>query len=253
MASSHGRETHKTRRVYLHLLDQIRSGQIPAGGKLPSEAALGETYGVARTTIRLALELLVEEGLVEKRTGSGSYVRQTKSTQSPIHGDMANAIMELRRMGRATSVSVVEFGYLLPRPDVAEVLRLAPGEMVQRAVRVRAAEGLPFSYLVTQVPAEIGKTYTEAELAAQPLLDLLIRAGQEPVSATQEVSAVLAGPEMAAALDTETGSPLIALTRVVRGPDGAGIEHLQAYYRPDRYRLYMELTRSPERKEWTAG
>lgn len=106
---------------------------------------------------------------------------------------------------------------------------------------------------MTQVPAEIGKTYTEAELASEPLLDLLIRAGQQPVSATQEVSAVLAGPEMAAALGSEIGSPLIALTRVVRGPDGAGIEYLQAYYRPDRYRLYMELTRSAERKEWTPG
>lgn len=253
MTSPYGHETHKTRRVFLQLLDRIQSGQLPPGGKLPSEAALGATYDVARTTVRLALQLLVEEGLVEKRAGSGSYVRLNAPSRSYIQGDISNAIMELRRMGRQSSVEVIDFGWVDPLPEVREALGIAAGEQVQRAVRVRSMDGLPFSYLVTQVPGRIGKTYTRDELSRIPLLDLLIRAGHKPVAATQEVSAVIAGPEIAAALGAELGSALIALTRVVRAADGSGMEYLQAYYRPDRYRLHMDLTRSAERKKWLPG
>lgn len=250
MSSPYGRETHKTRRVFLHLCDQILSGLIPAGSKLPSEAALCAEFGVARTTVRQALELLVQEGLVQKRMGSGSFVLVNERSFGHVQGDIANAIQDLRRMGRSTSVSVIQFDYLEPVPAVSEALGLAPGEKVQRAVRVRSIEGKPFSYLITQVPERLGRSYTREDLASTPLLDLLIRASAEPVSATQEVSAVLASPEMARALEMEVGGPLISLTRVIKGADGQGFEYLQAYYRPDRYRLRMDLVRAPDTSEW---
>ena len=124
---------------------------------------------------------------------------------------------------------------------------LPHGSLVQRSVRVRALDGAPFSYLVTSVPEAIGRTYSEADLASRPWLTLLERSGVTLDRATQSVGAQLATPDIAAALETETGSALIALTRTVYDREGRGIEHLSALYRPDRYVFRMDLVRSRHR------
>jgi GntR family transcriptional regulator len=62
-------------------------------------------------------------------------------------------------------------------------------------------------------------------------------------SATQDVTATLASPKVAAALDVEVGSPLIGLARTVFDRNGTGVEHLSALYRPDRYTLRIEMER----------
>lgn len=110
-------------------------------------------------------------------------------------------------------------------------------------MRVRRIDGLPFSYLVTDVPERIGLTYTEADLASGPLLALLERSGVKVERATQDVTATLAPPEVAAALEVEVGSALIGLTRTVYAAGGEGVEHLSALYRPDRYTMRMEMER----------
>jgi GntR family transcriptional regulator len=109
---------------------------------------------------------------------------------------------------------------------------------------VRSIAREPFSYLITHVPASIGKTFTRAELASQPMLKLLERSGVKVEHATQRIGAGLATPTVAAALRVETGSPLIELVRVVFDRTGRGVEHLHALYRPDRYSIAIDLTRS---------
>ena len=67
--------------------------------------------------------------------------------------------------------------------------------------------------------------------------------------ATQDVTAVLASPEVAAALDVDVGSALVALRRTVFAADGSGVEHLSALYRPDRYALRMDMVRTGDNPE----
>ncbi len=114
---------------------------------------------------------------------------------------------------------------------------------MQRSVRVRYIDNEPFSYLVTHVPETVGAHYTQEELGELPLLSLFERAGIAVDSATQTISATLATPAVAEALAVAVGDALTSLTRTVFAPDGSGVEHLPALYRPDRYRFGMELTR----------
>jgi len=147
-------------------------------------------------------------------------------------------------MGRRTTAKLLSFDYVPAEGAAAEALGAAPGEFLQRAVRVRSVDGLPFSYLVTHVPESVSVTFTRQELAARPLLDLLERAGVKIARASQRISAVLATPEVAGALNVRIGSPLIELVRVVYDSDGCGVEHLHALYRPDRYNFEMDLERA---------
>jgi GntR family transcriptional regulator len=111
-------------------------------------------------------------------------------------------------------------------------------------VRVRSIDGLPFSHLTTYIPERIGVTFDQRDLATRPLLELLERSGVKVDRATQRISAVLATPDVAKALEVRAGSPLIALVRVVYDSTGRGVEHLQALYRPDRYNFEIDLVRS---------
>lgn len=242
-ASVAGVEVPKARRIYLALRDSIAGGGFDAGAPLPGEQALAATHHVSRITVRRALAELEREGLIDRRRGAGTFVNP-RSVTKPVIADLADVLKTLVEMGKSTDVRLLAFGYLEPPPPIADALRLAPGERAQRSVRVRIIEGKPFSYLTTHVPERIGVTYSEPELASQPLLALLERSGVAVARATQEISAVLASPEVAGALDVAVGSPLIALTRVVYDGRDRGVEHLHALYRPDRYAFRMDLERA---------
>jgi GntR family transcriptional regulator len=234
----------KAHRVYLLLRDEILRGMHAPGALLPGELRLAQLHGVSRVTIRRALDDLADEGLIERRPGAGTAVAAPATTPAAITADFASLMPQLVRMGETTTARLLSFAYVPAPPAVAAAL--GDGGRMQRAVRVRLAGGKPFSHLTTHVPEAIAQSYSEADLATTPLFRLLERSGVEVGQARQTISATLATPEVAEALDVAPGAALIALTRVVLDAGGRGVEHLDALYRPDRFRLEMTLDRVGE-------
>lgn len=224
----------KARRIYLLLKDKIASGELADGERLPGEFALAEAHDVSRVTIRQALELLAAEDLIQKKSGSGSYVQRPASKVRTVLADVANVFAHLIEMGRTTGVRLLSFEYVSPPDQIRQALELEADERSQRSVRVRLVDGVPFSYLVAHVPERIGRSFSREDLASVPLLELIERSGLTSASATQEISAVLSSPEVAKVLGIDVGMPLVALRRVVHDKSGRPVEHLQALYRPDR-------------------
>jgi GntR family transcriptional regulator len=233
----------KARQVYLVLRDRILTGVFASGTRLPNEHALAEAHGVSRVTVRRALAELEHERLIERRRSAGTrVVYQPRS--APIVANIAGVMTNLTEMGRQTNVKLLAFDYVEGSAQITSALKLDGATELQRSIRVRAMAREPFSYLTTHVPASIGRTFTRAELASQPMLKLLERAGVKVEHATQRIGAGLATPAVAKALQVKTGSPLIELQRVVFDRSGKGVEHLHALYRPDRYSIAIDLIRS---------
>ena len=236
----------KARRVYLSLRDGISNGSYPSGALLPSENRLCDMFGVSRITIRRALDVLAAEGHIEKRSGSGSMVLPPAREDHRIAANFTTLMPQLVEIDRQTTARLLSFGYG-PAPDpVADAMGLPRGGRVQTAVRVRASDGQPYSHLTTHVPEQLAESYDEADLATQPLFRLLERSGVQVSSARQSVTATLAGPDVARALAVSTGSALLSIQRVVRDAAGRGVEFLSALYRPDLFRLEMDMTRIGE-------
>jgi GntR family transcriptional regulator len=233
----------KAKQVYLVLRDRIRSGAVGFGTKLPTENELAAYHGVSRVTVRRALGELARERFIERRPSAGTRVIY-RPAPAPVTADISGVLANLADMGRRTAVKLLSFDYVPADGGLAQALGVARDAPLQRAVRVRALDRVPFSYLTTHVPESVAVTFSKQDLASRPLLELLERAGIKVEHARQRISAALATPEVAAALDVHSGSPLIELVRVVRDRSGRAVEHLHALYRPDRYAFEMDLVRS---------
>ena len=183
----------KAKQVYMVLRDRILSGALGFGVKLPTEIDLAQRYGVSRVTVRRALGELARERLIERRPSAGTRVIY-RPAPAPITADISGVLANLADMGRRTGVKLIAFDYVPATGAVAQALGVRPDQLLQRSVRVRAFDQVPFSYLTTHVPEEVAVTFSEQELATRPLLELLERAGVKIGHARQRISAGLAPP-----------------------------------------------------------
>lgn len=232
----------KYHQVYLVLRQQLDEGRY-AGG-LPGELALTREFGVARVTVRRALEQLAAEGLITRSPGRGTVVVTPAETPAPAgQGQLTGLLENIVSMGLRTSVRVIDC-QVLPAPEaVARQLAIETGAPVQKAVRVRSTRDGPLSHITTHVPAALARRFGRRELAKKPILLLLEESGVVIGRAVQSISARLADAVVAPLLEVDVGSPLLAVSRLVRDADERPVQWLQGLYRPDRYQYEMQLSR----------
>jgi GntR family transcriptional regulator len=237
--------------LFLILRERIRSGAFPLGAILPGEQDLTQIFSVSRITVKRALNELASAGLVSRHRGRGTVVTYN-ATIPLVKGSFANLMEALRTMGLSTQVELIHVDRVAATPEIAELLGLPSGVPVQRAERVRRLEGEPFSYIITHLPVDVANGFDAEDLAHKPMLDLLEAAGHLSASAEQWITACSAEPAAAQALKVATGSPLLSIVRVMRNAQGAPIEAVHGYYRPERFQYHMNLTRERKggRDEW---
>lgn len=235
----------KYHQVYLVLREQLAEGRFSAG--VPGEMHLMKEFGVARVTVRRALEQLVAEGLISRTPGRGTVALKAPAPPAeraaPQRAQLTGLLENIVNMGLRTSVKVLACEVIAAHDTVAARLGLAAGEPVQKAVRVRSSREGPLSHITTYVPQRHAQRFGRRELAKKPILMLLEEAGVEIGRAEQSISARLADATVARSLGVEVGSALLAVQRLVFDVDERPVQWLQGLYRPDRYRYEMQLSR----------
>jgi GntR family transcriptional regulator len=238
----------KYHQVYFVLREQLHEGRFAHG--LPGELALMQQFGVARVTVRRALEQLSGEGLITRERGRGTRpiaaaeaaaraTRAAATRTSRLNGLLENLISTSLN----TSVRVLEVATVAAPSDVAQALGLAAGAVVQKAVRVRSTREGPLSHITTWVPGDLARSFGKRELAKKPILVLLEEAGVRVGGARQTISARLADAQVAPLLGVAVGSALLAVRRLIHDEEGRPVQWLHGLYRPDRYEYQMQLSR----------
>lgn len=237
----------KYHRVYLVLREQLADGRFSLG--LPGELQLTKQFGVARVTVRRALERLAAEGLIERAAGRGTVALQPSpppggsAEPAPQRAHLTGLLENIVNMGLRTRVKVLACEVLPASDTTALQLGIAPGTPVQKAVRLRSSDAGPLSHITTYVPSALTRGFGRRELAKQPMLLLLEAAGVEIGRARQLISAKLADATVAPSLDVDVGSALLAVQRVVYDTQERPVQVLNGLYRPDRYQYDMQLSR----------
>ena len=248
----------KYHQVYLVLREQLHEGKFSQG--LPGEVALMQQFGVARVTVRRALEQLASEGLISREPGRGTRALAPgvsgsgTLTEGRSSAKLTGLLENLVSMGLKTSVKVLDVEQVMASSSVANALQLNVGDPVQKAVRVRSTSDGPLSHITTYVPASIASTFGRNELALKPILVLLEESGVKVGRAHQTISARLADAQVAKHLDVSVGSALLAVHRLIYDDQYRPIQWLHGLYRPDRYEYQMELSRvgSIDAKVWVS-
>lgn len=236
-------------KIYRLLKQAIENREFAANEALPGENALALKHQVSRLTIRRSLELLQNEGLVERRQGSGTYPIAADVTVQQLPSDINTLLADLNRMGSDTRAKLLRFDYEAPNPDVQARLQIASDMQVQKAIRVRHHQGVPFSYLITYVPENIGRRYTQEDLQEHSMQTLFRKIGMRATSAEQTFTATLADADHASALGVDAGSALLCIKRVICDAKGTPLQYLIAVYNPKRFEYRMTLSNKPAKGE----
>ena len=235
----------KYHQIYLVLREQLHEGRFAQG--LPGEMALMQQFGVARVTVRRALQELAGEGLISRERGRGTKPADAPPPRAPRTGRkttrLTGLLENLVSTSLNTTVKVLEVSEVAATPDVAQALRLDAGAPVQKAVRVRSTREGPLSHITTWVPAALASGFGKKELARKPILLLLEESGVRVGGAQQTISARLADAQVAAHLGLAVGSALLAVRRLIHDEQGRPVQWLHGLYRPDRYEYQMQLSR----------
>lgn len=239
----------KYHQVYLLLREQLHEGKFAQG--LPGELSLMSQFGVARVTVRRALEQLAQEGLISREPGRGtrpvaartSHPAQHSGAAQQQQAQLSGLLENLVTMGLRTTVKVLSVDKIAASQEVASALQLQDGAWVQKAQRVRSTKEGPLSHITTWVPDDIAKSFGRKELAQKPILVLLEESGVKVGRAQQSISAKLADAQLALQLDVAVGSALLAVRRLIFDENDKPVQWLHGLYRPDRYEYQMQLSR----------
>lgn len=231
--------------IYVLIRDKILSGTYPNSTLIPTEKQLGQTFNVSRITVKRALDELAKEGLVSRQRGRGTMVTFSAPVSSSL-GNMDGLLEDMLNIVMETKVQILEFDYVVAAPHVMDALKLSPDTKVQHAVRTRHKDDTPFSYVITYVPEDIGRSFKRTDLKDQPILALIEKTGVSIARARQTVTATLADGTTGPALNIGIGSPLLKVSRIVYDDDDRPVEYIIIYYWPGLYRINMELSRVQE-------
>lgn len=225
--------------VFLVLREAIREGKYPIDTALPSEAELCRMYRVSRITLRRALGHLQQAGLIERRQGSGTFVRRGAPTQ--VGFEMGGVIRDFTEFTHGTKPKTLEFDTVAPPVRIRALFDSEVGERMQRVVRLRSRGRVPLAQIETWVPLSVGDRYTAEDTDTVPLMQLMERSGTVVTHGRFTIGTTLADPMMADRLHTEVGAPLLKFSRVMFDQHGRVVQYAEMLLRPDHIQIVFPI------------
>lgn len=214
---------------------QILEGQIKTGEALPSERDLCAIMGASRVTVRKAIELLIEEGLLSRRQGSGTFV--SPRIQAP--GSFLTSFSEdAEARGDAAQTRLISKFVDAATDEEIRLLELRPGATVARLNRVRTVSGEALAVENAVVPVAM---LPDINAVGSSLYKALTDLGNRPMTGQQKIRAARAGAVEAEYLAIPEGSEILRIERLTRRADGRPVELTRSAYRGERYEFVSEL------------
>jgi GntR family transcriptional regulator len=235
--------TAKRRPIHREIADELRqriAADAYKGAELPRELSLMEEFGVSRHTIRAALQHLVNDGIIERRAGSGTKITERAKGGIWAAGSLSHLIGEFTPDQYLTLSIREEPVENFPRE--AELFGLAPGSRIFHVLRILTLNDLPYAFVNIFALNEAAKRVPESELGIEPLVNLIERyAKVRPARVRQVASASSASDQAARQLGITPGSAVLHLQRTYFDSDDRPFLHVDLLCRPDRYQHVMDF------------
>jgi len=229
--------------LYHQLTEELRKniehGDWPPHFLIPSETELCEKYGVSRGTVRQALSQLVQEGLLYRKQGKGTFVAEPKITQQL--NKFYSLTQDMREKGLKPSSRLLQNEKILPDPYIKNILGLKEDEMVYKIMRLRLANEEPLILETSYLVEELFPDLDREDVEKVPLYDLIIKKYRIRITRAKETfEPILVDRFEAEKLQISIGSPALLVKRITYTA-GIPFEFRKSVVRGDKCSYSVEL------------
>ncbi len=238
-------------RIAAELRDAIWAGQYPPGSQLPTEPELGERFKVSRNTVRLALGLLANEGIITSTPGRGTFVRdrvmltyhaaRAEAADRPNDWTTDAYFTEVGQQGRKPS-QTFDMRVAPATATIAQRLGVEEGDLVVVRRVFRRVDGEPWSVQDSSYPMDIAQEC--GLLVPQDIprgtVRVMAEHGYVEVGYVDEITARMPTPDESRTLDLGTGVPVLVYVRTAHTKDRP-LRLTETTFPGDRNRLVYEL------------
>lgn len=228
--------------VYLKIHDQIKSeieeGKWHVGDRLPSERELSETFSVSRMTLRQAIQTLADEGILERKIGSGTYVARKKVQETMLGTTSFSDI--IKSQGQIPSSKTISYFVTKPSSSEMERLNLTEKEDILKMERIRYADDVPICFEVASIPYHLVSNFDKEQITTS-LYKAIAEEGKNTIGkSSQRISAVIASEKIAHFMDIKRGEAILKVSQISYFEDGVPFEYVRSQYVGERFEFFLE-------------
>ena len=236
----------KYEEIYQTIKEKILTQDYKAKQQLPFEKDLCETFNTSKMTVKRALDMLVEDGLIIKRRGSGTFVKDLSKSEiqriaqtSPTPGFTSL----YQSWGDNVSTELLNFSVVQADVNVAEKLNINVGSFVYDIQRLRSTDNEPIVIEKTYYPIDIVPGLEENHVKGSIYDYITNELSLNLQSAHRYFSVKTAEEEEADKLNISVGAPVAVSEQIVFLDDGEAMEYSLSLFRHDKFRAEMIVTR----------
>lgn len=228
-------------RIRESIRERIKNGSLNRGEKLPPEEELAASFGVSRMTLRQSLSDLIEEGLLYRKHGVGTFVALQHFARD--HSYLSNFFETSKKEGLDVDVQLLKVETIPARFQIAKALQLAEGDLVVCLKTLRIVEGNPVTIHEAYFSSNKFPDFINGDVLAcsKNLLAFYESHGYKVRRGVQKLEARPAENDIAQTLKIEEGAPILYKKRVLYTEEGIPVEYLHCYNRGDLYSVTFNL------------
>jgi len=221
--------------------EEIEEGSLTPGDSIPSERELADSFEVSRPTIRQALKELVNEGLLDRQKGRGTYVAEPKINYGFIQ-KLITFYDDMVKKGYEPRTRILKKEIREPGKGIAGKLELASDARVIFLHRVRSIDGVPLVSVMNFVPHYLCPALMEEDLEDKSLYNVMAeKCGIIFHRADISLEPVIAEPYDTELLEVEEGSPIHLMKNLSYSSEGIPMDYFESRFRGDRGKVRVKL------------
>lgn len=218
----------------------IENEELQPNTPIPSERELCEYHGVSRMTVNKAIIHMVNEGLLYREQGKGTFVSKPK--EKHLLSSLLGFTEDMKMMGLKVDTRILDFKKEIAGKAIQNQLKLKDQTEVFEIKRLRIVDDAPYAFETAYIPAFLCEGLSKEQLENRSLYDVLINAyGLAMSYADQTIEPVIADEYASEVLQLEKNSIALKFTQKTFMENHVPIEYTRAIYRSDKYKFEITL------------
>ncbi|WP_459838241.1 GntR family transcriptional regulator [Halanaerobaculum tunisiense] len=213
--------------------ERIEKEEYQVGDKIPSLAELSNKFNLSKMTVSKAINNLVEEGILYRERGKGTFVSEEKIDD---FSDFKGFSKTMKSRGLEPETKVLSQEVIYPKEVICDKLEIPKSQKVILTVRLRLADDIPIAFEKSFIPQTVCPRLLEIDLAEGSIYNTLKEEGYKLTGTIQEIEAIESDEYLSDLLEMEIGKPVLKRNRVTLAQDKR-VEFSFNFYPGDRYSI----------------